>query len=67
MTNRSAAYAAACSASVNVTIAPQSIGFKLPAKWDGPAALPLSLGVTVLAVLFTAFMGVSAIMLLSNM
>ena len=67
MTNRSAAYAAACNESVKVTIAPQTIGLKLPEKWDGPAALPLSLGVTVLAVLFAGFWGVSAIMLLSNM
>jgi hypothetical protein len=61
------AYAAACATSVNVTVAPASIRLTLPANWDGPASLPLSTGVAVLAVGVGAFFGVSAIFILSNL
>jgi hypothetical protein len=61
------AYAGACAASVNVTLDPLSIRLTLPKKWDGPAALPLSTGVTVLALLFGVIFGGGAILVLSNM
>ncbi|KDQ54483.1 hypothetical protein JAAARDRAFT_38152 [Jaapia argillacea MUCL 33604] len=62
-----AAYAAACLASVNVTIPPASIALALPQNWDGPAGLGLNMPATVVTVAVGAFLGGSAMFLLSTM
>jgi len=61
------AYSAACLASQNITIPPTTIALALPASWDGPFDAVLNLPATIVTVIFGATLGVSAILVLSNM
>jgi len=62
-----AAYSAACLASQNLTIPPTTIALALPGSWEGPFDAILNLPATIVTVIFGAGLGVSAILLLSNM
>ncbi|KAI0063305.1 hypothetical protein BV25DRAFT_1915228 [Artomyces pyxidatus] len=62
------AYAAACLASpANVTVPATSLALTLPSNWDGPSALPLNLGETIVAVAAGAVLGVGSIVILCTM
>ena len=61
------AYSAACLASQNITIPPTAIALTLPATWDGPLDIVMGLPGTIFTVIVGAFLGSSAILLLSNM
>jgi len=61
------AYASACSASLNITIPPISVALQLPPSWDGPFDVQMGLPGTIVTVVVGAFLGVSSILLLSNM
>ena len=62
------AYAAACFAPpLNITLPKEAIALTLPSDWDGPASLPLSTGVTVVAVITAGILGVGGLIVLSNM
>jgi hypothetical protein len=61
-----AAYASAC-LTINVTIPPTSVALTLPANWDGPEDIELGLPATIVTVGIGAFLGGSAILILSNM
>jgi hypothetical protein len=60
------AYASAC-LTINVTIPPTSVALTLPANWDGPEDIELGLPATIVTVGIGAFLGGSAILILSNM
>lgn len=61
------AYSAACLASQNVTLPVQSLKLALPASWDGPFDVVMGLPGTIVTVIVGAGLGMSAILLLSNM
>jgi len=61
------AYAAACKGSQNITLSPLAISLTLPPTWDGPFDVEMGLPGTIVTVMTGAFLGVSAILLLSNM
>ena len=61
------AYAAACLASVNVTIPPQLVGLTVPADWDGPNGMSMGLPAAVLTVITAGLIGVGGISILSSM
>jgi len=60
------AYAAACS-SAGVTVPSSQITLTLPSNWDGPLGVGLSTVSTAVAVGITGFLGLGAILLLSNL
>jgi len=62
-----AAYAAACLASQNVTLSPLDISLRLPPSWDGPFDVQMNLPSTIVTVIVGAVLGVSSILMLSNM
>ncbi|KAI0309897.1 hypothetical protein OF83DRAFT_1179104 [Amylostereum chailletii] len=55
------AYGSACNASLNMIIPPTSLALTLPANWDGPAAVELSTGLTVITVLAGGLLGIASI------
>jgi hypothetical protein len=62
------AYVAACLASpANVTVPATEVALTLPPKWDGPAALPLNLGETIVYVGVGAVIGVGSIVIICTM
>jgi len=61
------AYAAACLASVNVTVPPMLIGLKVPADWDGPTGMSMGVPAAILTVITTALIGVGGISILCSM
>ncbi|KAK0189717.1 hypothetical protein F5146DRAFT_1052230 [Armillaria mellea] len=61
-----AAYSGACTAAGIVLTAPQT-ALALPANWDGPAGLHLSVVGTVFTVMAATGMGVGAMWILSNL
>ncbi|KZT18253.1 hypothetical protein NEOLEDRAFT_1125590 [Neolentinus lepideus HHB14362 ss-1] len=61
------AYAAACLASVNVTVPKTSITLTLPSNWDGPVGVGLNLAGTVVTVAAGFGLGMGSLLLLSNM
>jgi hypothetical protein len=60
------AYAAACKASMNITIPVADITLTLPANWDGPQSLPLSIASTVGVVLAGGILGGGGLYILSQ-
>ncbi|KAH7882136.1 P-loop containing nucleoside triphosphate hydrolase protein [Phlebopus sp. FC_14] len=60
------AYAAACLASVNITIPTSFITLELPSNWDGPFGLGLGVPATVLTVAVGVLLGGGGLLLLSN-
>ncbi|KAF8895000.1 hypothetical protein CPB84DRAFT_1816015 [Gymnopilus junonius] len=61
-----AAYAASCQAD-NITLRANQSALTLPDNWDGPFVAVLPVGGTAVTVIAGAFLGFSALMILSNM
>jgi len=61
------AYSAACLASQNITLPVTSLKLALPASWDGPFDAVMGLPGTIITVIVGAGLGMSAILVLSNM
>lgn len=60
------AYATSCKAVANITLAPEQTALELPATWDGPFGVVLPFGGVVITVIAGAFLGFSALLVLSN-
>lgn len=61
------AYAAACLASVNVTIPSNLIGLTVPVDWDGPNGMSMGVPAAVLTVITAALIGVGGISIICSM
>ena len=61
------AYATACASEGNVILAANQTTLALPSTWDGPFMAILPVGGVVVTVMVGAVMGVSALLLLSNL
>ncbi|KAF8494869.1 hypothetical protein F5888DRAFT_1714093 [Russula emetica] len=63
-----AAYVAACQTSpANITVPVTEVALTLPPSWDGPAAVHLNLGETILYVMTGAIIGVGSLGIICTM
>ncbi|TFK37661.1 hypothetical protein BDQ12DRAFT_632279 [Crucibulum laeve] len=61
-----AAYSAAC-ASANIKLAPAQTALQLPSTWDGPFVAILPTGGAIVTVIVGGMLGISALLILSNL
>jgi len=61
------AYATACLSQVNVTLAASQTALILPSTWDGPFVAILPVGGAAVTVIVGAVIGISALLILSNL
>jgi len=62
-----AAYSAACLASQNITIPAASITLAVPANWNGPFAIVMSVPVAIVTAIVGGMLGLAALLILSNL
>lgn len=65
--NKIPAYGTSCVAEANITLTAPQTALALPAFWDGPTGIEVPLVGLVFVVGAGAFMGIGAIVMLSNM
>lgn len=62
----STAYLTSCT-KANQTVTPAQVALTLPDSWDGPFDAILPVGGTAVAVIAGGFLGIAALLLLSNL
>jgi len=61
------AYSAACTADQNITVAPALIALSVPDGWEGPVAMHLSTGATIIYLISCIAIGASLITVICTM